>query len=81
MLQKFNHALKREIFVYLAMLVVLALLSHSDLLSNPSQRFQLMIERENYFHPLLYTFILYSIIFILRKTLDFIIGLFERKTP
>lgn len=52
---------------------------HSDLLSNPSARFDMMFEKENYAHPFLYTFIIYSIFFIIRKVLDFIIGLFENK--
>ncbi len=56
-------------------------LMHSDLLSEPSGRFQLMYEKGNYAHPFLYTFIIYSILFIIRKILDFIIGLFETKIP
>jgi len=79
-MKKFKLAIKREILVYLAMLFVLSLLIHSDLLSDPSARFQLMTEKENYSHPFLYTFFVYSILFIIRKTLDFIIGLFEKKT-
>ena len=80
MMKKFKLFIKREIFFYLAILVVLALVSHGDLLTNPSSRFQLMYEKENYAHPFLYSFIIYSILFIIRKILDFIIGLFEKKT-
>ena len=79
MLNKFKLAMKKELIIYLAMFLVLALLSHSDLLSTPSERFQLMYEKGNYFHPFLYTFVLYSILFIFRKIIDFIIGLFEKK--
>ena len=79
MLKKFKLAIKKEFFIYLAMLLVLALISHGDLLSSPSERFKIMVEKENYFHPFLYTFILYSILFIIRKLLDFILGLFEKK--
>ena len=76
---KFKLAIKKEIFIYLVIFLVLALISHSDLLSNPSERFQMMLEKGNYLHPFLYTFILYSILFIIRKILDFILELFEKK--
>lgn len=81
MLQKFKLAIKREMLIYIAMLFVLTFVMHSDLLSNPSLRLDLMVEKGNYSHPFLYTFIVYSIIFIIRKILDFIIGLFEKKIP
>jgi len=75
----FKIAIKREIFIFLLILFILTLVMHSDLLSNPSARFDMMFEKENYAHPFLYTFIIYSIFFIIRKVLDFIIGLFENK--
>lgn len=77
---KFKLAIKREFFVYLAIFFVLSILVHSDFLSDPSSRFQMMNEKENYSHPFLYAFFVYSILFIIRKVLDFIIGLFEKKT-
>ena len=81
MLQKFKLAIKREALIYIAMLLVLTLVMHIDLLSNPASRFEIMVEKGNYSHPFLYTFIIYSIILIIRKILDFIIGLFEKKIP
>jgi len=81
MLQKFKLAIKREILIYIVMLLVLAVIMHMDLLSNPTSRFETMVEKGNYSHPFLYTFVIYTIILIIRKTLDFIIGLFEKKTP
>ena len=80
MLQKFKLAIKREIIIYIVMLLLLAVVMHIDLLSDPSARFQIMYEKGNYSHPFLYTFFVYSILFIVRKVLDFIIGLFEKKT-
>ena len=77
---KFKLAIKREILIYLVMFFVLALVMHSDLLSDPSSRFQLMNEKENYSHPFLYTFIVYSVLFVIRKIVDLISGLFEKKT-
>jgi hypothetical protein len=80
MLQKFKQAIKLEFFIYIIMLLFLTIVMHSDILSDPSSRFQFMYEKGNYSHPFLYTFIIYIILFIIRKTLDFIIGLFETKT-
>ena len=78
MLQKFKLAIKREVLIYIAMLLVLALVMHNDLVSDPSSRFQIMYEKGNYSHPFLYTFFVYSIIFLIRKTLDLITGLFKK---
>lgn len=77
-MEKFKLFIKKELLVYLVILVLLAVVSHADLLSNPLLRFEKMFEKENYFHPLLYAFVVYSLILIVRKTLDFIISLFER---
>ena len=81
MLQKFKLVIKREVIIYIAMLLVLTLVMHFDLLSNPTSRFEIMVEKGNYSHPFLYTFAIYSILLIIRKILDFIIGLFEKKIP
>ncbi len=80
MVEKFKHTIKKETLIYLATLLILALLMHIDLLSDPSSRLSLMQEKENYSHPFLYSFIIYFIILILRKIIDFIMGLFEKKS-
>ena len=77
---KFKQVLKKELLIYLSTLLALALIMHIDLLTDPSARLQAMQEKENYTHPLLYSFIVYTVILILRKTIDFITGLFEKKT-
>ena len=77
---KFKQVLKKELLIYLLTLLALALIMHIDLLSDPSARLQAMQEKENYTHPLLYSFVVYAVILILRKTIDFITGLFEKKT-
>ena len=77
---KFKQVLKKELLIYLSTLLALALIMHIDLLTDPSTRLQAMQEKENYTHPLLYSFIVYTVILILRKTIDFITGLFEKKT-
>jgi len=79
MLEKFKLAIKKEILIYLATLLILALIMHIDLLSDPFSRLSSMQEKGNYFHPFLYSFIIYAVILILRKIIDFIMGLFEKK--
>ena len=78
MMEKFKLFIKRELLVYLVILVLLALVSHGDLLSNPLLRFELMAEKGNYFHPFFYAFVLYSVLLFIRKMLDFILGFFEK---
>jgi len=77
---KFKNILKKEIFIYILTLFVLALIMHIDLLSEPFARFQAMEDKENFTHPFLYAFIVYAVILILRKVIDFIMGLFEKKS-
>ena len=80
MLQKFKIALKREIIIYVVMLLLLAIVMHVDLLSNPSARFELLYEKGDYAHPFLYTLVIYTIIFIIRKVIDIIVHLFQQNT-
>ncbi|CAA6820773.1 MAG: Unknown protein [uncultured Sulfurovum sp.] len=77
-MEKFKSILKRELLFYFAIFIVLALISHGDLLSDPLLRLELLVSQGNYFHPFFYTFIVYSLILIVRKILDFILGLFEK---
>lgn len=78
-MNNFISALKKEFFIYLGTLFVLIIIVHSDILSNPMARLDLMGQKENYAHPLIYSFAIYFIILIIRKTIDFIVGLFEKK--
>ena len=80
MLEKVKLILKKEAIYYLITLLVLALIMHSDLLSDPSSRFNLMQEKGNYTHPFLYSFIIYIIILIIRKIIDFVGNIFEKKS-
>lgn len=80
MVEKFKLIIKKEILIYLFTLLALALIMHSDLLSDPFLRLQNIYEKGNFTHPFLYSFVIYSTILILRKTIDFIIGIFEKKT-
>ncbi|MCX6077571.1 MAG: hypothetical protein NTW78_11910 [Campylobacterales bacterium] len=80
MVEKFKLTIKKEVLYYLFTLLALALIMHNDLLNNPLLRLHNMYEKENFFHPFLYSFVIYCAILILRKTIDFIIGIFEKKT-
>jgi len=77
---KFKKVLIKESLIYLLTLLALTLIMHFDLVTDPSSRLLAMQEKENYTHPLLYAFVVYSVFFILRKTIDFITGLFQKKT-
>lgn len=79
MMQKFKRAIKKEFLYFLLTLIILTLILHIDILSDPAARFSLMLEKENYFHPIFYSSIVYGALFILRKAIDFIVGLFEKK--
>jgi hypothetical protein len=76
---KFKSIIKRELLYYVITLVILALIMHIDLLSDPLSRIDLMKEKENYSHPFLYSFAVYAIILIIRIIIDFFIGIFQRK--
>ena len=79
MLKNFKSVIKKELIIYSLTLLVLTLIVHSDLVSDPSSRMNVMYEKGNYAHPFLYSFVVYSVILILRKTIDFITSIFEKK--
>jgi len=71
--------LLREVVILSVIFVVMALLLHSDLVSDPFSRFAHMQQRGNYLHPLFYTFIFYMIFSILRFLVHLIKRLFFLK--
>jgi ABC-type multidrug transport system fused ATPase/permease subunit len=71
--------IKKELIIYTALLTLLIVLMHPDMLSNPTVRLGLMQERANYIHPLLYTFFVYLVLYFFRFVFSFIIKLFSRK--
>lgn len=80
MIHKLKLALKRELLYYLITLVVLALLIHIDLLSDPAARLETMNEKENYLHPFFYSFVVYSVMLVLRSIINIVSKIFEKKT-
>ena len=73
--------IKRELVIYSAILLVLILLMHPDMITDPAARLGMMQQHENYIHPLLYTFIVYLIVFALRALVGWVIGLFRKDKP
>ncbi|SFV50590.1 hypothetical protein MNB_SM-7-1130 [hydrothermal vent metagenome] len=74
-----RRVLIREIAIYAILLITLAFLMHPDLIGSPSERFALMLERGNYFHPFIYAFIIYIVLFLLRIFFSFIKKIFISK--
>lgn len=58
--------IKIELIVYFITLAAVAVFMHPDLLSDPASRFSHMLERQNYFHPFIYSFIIYLLAGLLR---------------
>jgi ABC-type multidrug transport system fused ATPase/permease subunit len=69
----------REVVVFTTLLIFLALMMHPDLLSHPQERFSLMQERENFLHPFIYTFIIYTVIGVFRWIVKKVINLFTKR--
>jgi len=80
MKQKLKLLAKKEILYYLVTLIVLALIMHFDLLSDPLARIEAMKEKGNYFHPFIYSFVVYSVMLVLRIIIDLISKIFEKKS-
>jgi hypothetical protein len=70
----------REVAIYAILLVTLALLMHPDLLSNPIERLSVMQERANYIHPLVYVFVIYFFLLIVRFVVKKIARLFKKSS-
>jgi hypothetical protein len=68
----------REAVIFAVLLILLAFLMHPDLISG--ERFAVMSERGNFFHPLLYTFLIYIVLFIVRFLFAKILKIFKKKS-
>lgn len=71
--------IKIEILYFVAILLGLALMQHSDLLTSPLARVNLMIEKGNYLHPILWTSVLYIVIGFIRVIVGYIFKLRSKK--
>ena len=70
----------KEIVYFIAILVILAFVMHSDLLTSPLERFTQMNIHENYLHPFFYSFIVYLIVVFFRTIAKFMIYIKRRLT-
>jgi len=70
--------LTKELTIYTALLTFLIFMLHPDMLSEPTIRLGLMQEKENYVHPLLYTFFVYLIIFFFRSIFRYAMKFFKK---
>lgn len=70
--------IKIELLTFTLILIILALFMHQDLLTSPLDRFSLMSEKENYLHPLLWTFVIYFAIGFLRLIFKYVFYLKNR---
>lgn len=68
---------KRELIIYSTILLVLILIMHPDMLSDPATRLGMMQQHQNYVHPLLYSFFVYLVLFALRAAVSAIVRLFR----
>lgn len=72
--------LRKELIIYTALLTLMIVLIHPDMLTNPIERLHMMQVQSNYIHPLLYTFFIYLVVFFFRAIIGFIMKLFNKKS-
>ena len=70
--------IKIELIYFTVILLVLAVLQHSDLLHSPLERINLMVEQGNYLHPLLWTFAVYAVVGLIRLIVKYMLYLKNR---
>jgi len=70
--------IKIELIYFIAILLILAIIQHSDLLHSPLGRVSLMSEKGNYFHPFLCTFPIYAIVGLFRLLVNYLLRLKNR---
>ncbi|QOY54956.1 hypothetical protein HUE87_01545 [Candidatus Sulfurimonas marisnigri] len=70
--------IKIELLYFSIILIVLALLQHPDLLTSPLKRIDIMVEKENYLHPLLWTSTVYFALGFVRLVIKYLLYLKNR---
>ncbi|MGM0534259.1 MAG: hypothetical protein ACQERK_07180 [Campylobacterota bacterium] len=66
-------AVFKEIGIFLLVVAVLAVLQHSDLLSDPMNRFSMMADMGNYTHPFLWAVVPYLLLLGLRLAVKMVL--------
>lgn len=70
--------IKIELIYFTLILLVLAVVQHSDLLVAPLERASLMAEKGNYLHPFLWSFAVYFVVAILRLIVGYLLRFKKR---
>ena len=70
--------IKIELLYFTLILILLALLQHADLLTSPMQRIDTMTQKGNFFHPLLWTSIVYLVVGLIRLIIKYLFYLKNR---
>ena len=68
----------RELIYFSLILLILAFIQHADLLHSPMKRVDLMAEKGNYLHPLLWTSIVYIATGLIRLIFKYMLYLKNR---
>jgi len=68
----------REAVIYTGLLIVLSILMHPDLFSHAQERLAQMQERGSYYHPFIYAFIVYILLFFVRIVIKKVIFLVKK---
>lgn len=71
--------IKIELMYFMLILLILAVVQHSDLLHSPLERLGLMAEKGNYLHPFLWSFVVYFIVAIARLIVAYLLR-FKKKS-
>lgn len=69
---------KTELIIYTALLTLLTLLMHPDMIGDPTVRLAIMQQKSNYIHPLLYTFFVYLILYFFRAIVSLVIKFIKK---
>jgi len=70
--------MRKEVLIYLVVVLLSALIIHPDLISDPVARFEKMIARADYYHPLLFGLGIYLFIGAIRLLVKWIKKLIKR---
>ena len=63
----------KEIIIFLAVVAILAIVQHQDMLSDPISRFSMMADMGNYTHPFLWAIVPYLLLLGLRLAVNMVL--------
>ena len=70
--------IKIELMYFMFILLILAVVQHSDLLHSPLERLGLMAEKGNYLHPFLWSSVVYFVVAIVRLIVAYLLRFKKR---